>query len=67
MHFCTSGRHADGAWHPAYSIDDQHPRKGAQLASPGIEVPARHTIAANGVNNSYLETKARRFGHLLAI
>jgi GTP cyclohydrolase II len=23
------------------------------------------SIAANGVNDSYLETKARRFGHML--
>ena len=33
----------------------------------GIEVVERlrHAIAANGVNDAYLETKARRFGHML--
>ncbi len=44
-----------------------NPEKLAQLAAHGIEVTARvrHAIAANGVNDSYLETKARRFGHML--
>jgi GTP cyclohydrolase II len=44
-----------------------NPEKLAQLAAHGIEVTARvrHAIAANGVNDAYLETKARRFGHML--
>jgi GTP cyclohydrolase II len=44
-----------------------NPEKMAQLASYGIEVVERlkHAIAANGVNDAYLETKARRFGHML--
>ncbi len=45
-----------------------NPDKVAGLAACGIEVDRReaHQFAANGVNDAYLETKARRFGHLLA-
>jgi GTP cyclohydrolase II len=44
-----------------------NPDKVAALQAAGIEVAGRlrHAIAANGVNDGYLETKARRFGHLL--
>jgi GTP cyclohydrolase II len=44
-----------------------NPEKIAGLAAHGIEVVGRvsHAIAANGENDFYLETKARRFGHLL--
>jgi GTP cyclohydrolase II len=44
-----------------------NPGKIAALALHGIEVTGRvaHAIAANGVNDAYLATKARRFGHLL--
>jgi GTP cyclohydrolase II len=44
-----------------------NPQKIAGLTAHGIEVAGRvsHAIAANGENDSYLETKARRFGHLL--
>ncbi len=44
-----------------------NPDKVAALAACGIEVAGRlsHAIVANGVNDSYLATKARRFGHLL--
>jgi GTP cyclohydrolase II len=44
-----------------------NPQKIAGLTAHGIEVTGRisHAIAANGENDSYLETKARRFGHLL--
>jgi GTP cyclohydrolase II len=44
-----------------------NPDKVAALEEAGIAVAGRlrHAIAANGVNNGYLETKARRFGHLL--
>jgi GTP cyclohydrolase II len=43
-----------------------NPEKMASLQAAGIEVAGlRHAIAANGVNDGYLETKARRFGHLL--
>jgi GTP cyclohydrolase II len=44
-----------------------NPQKIAGLVAHGIDVTGRisHAIAANGENDSYLETKARRFGHLL--
>ena len=44
-----------------------NPAKLAGLTVHGIEVTGRvaHAIPANGVNDGYLETKARRFGHLL--
>jgi GTP cyclohydrolase II len=44
-----------------------NPDKLAGLEASGIEVVGRVSlsIAANGVNDSYLETKARRFGHML--
>ena len=44
-----------------------NPDKVSGLVAHGIEVAGRvrHAIAANGVNDAYLETKARRFGHLL--
>lgn len=45
-----------------------NPDKLAGLAACGIAVEGReaHQFAANGVNDAYLETKAKRFGHLLA-
>ncbi len=45
-----------------------NPDKLAGLAACGIGVEGReaHQFEANGVNDAYLETKARRFGHLLA-
>ena len=44
-----------------------NPEKIAALRQYGIEVTGRvsHAIAANGVNDGYLQTKALRFGHLL--
>ncbi len=44
-----------------------NPDKLAALAACGIAVEGReaHQFDANGVNDGYLETKARRFGHLL--
>lgn len=44
-----------------------NPDKLAGLAACGIDVEGRepHQIAANGVNDAYLDTKAARFGHLL--
>ncbi len=44
-----------------------NPEKIAGLLAHGIAVAGRvsHAIAANGTNDGYLETKARRFGHLL--
>ncbi len=44
-----------------------NPDKLAALAACGITVIGReqHVIAPNGVNDHYLETKARRLGHLL--
>jgi GTP cyclohydrolase II len=45
-----------------------NPDKLAGLAACGIEIAGReaHTIAPNGVNDAYLATKVRRFGHLLS-
>jgi GTP cyclohydrolase II len=44
-----------------------NPDKILGLEACGIDVAGRvsHAIAANGVNDEYLETKARRFGHLI--
>jgi len=44
-----------------------NPDKVAALEVAGVEVTGRVglAIAANGVNDFYLDTKARRFGHLL--
>jgi len=44
-----------------------NPAKVAALQACGIAVVARlsHAIAANGVNDGYLATKAQRLGHLL--
>jgi GTP cyclohydrolase II len=45
-----------------------NPDKLAALAACGIAVEGReaHAFAPNGVNDLYLATKAKRFGHLLA-
>jgi len=44
-----------------------NPDKVAALAASGIDVAARvpHAFRPNGVNDSYLATKAKRFGHIL--
>ncbi len=44
-----------------------NPEKVDSLRACGIEIIERvpHEFAPNGVNDAYLETKARRFGHLL--
>ena len=44
-----------------------NPDKVASLAACGIDVVARepHSLPPNGVNDAYLATKAKRFGHLL--
>lgn len=44
-----------------------NPDKVAALRAHGVEVLARepHAFPPNGVNDGYLATKARRFGHLL--
>jgi GTP cyclohydrolase II len=44
-----------------------NPEKMKGLAACGIEVAERvpHEFAPNGVNDAYLRTKARRFGHLI--
>ncbi len=44
-----------------------NPQKLAGLAACGIEIAGRvsHAFAANGVNDAYLATKAKRFGHML--
>ena len=45
-----------------------NPDKLAALAACGVAVEGReaHAFAPNGVNDDYLATKAKRFGHLLA-
>ena len=45
-----------------------NPDKLAGLAACGVAIEGReaHQFAANGVNDEYLATKAKRFGHLLA-
>jgi GTP cyclohydrolase II len=52
---------------PRVRLLTNNPDKVAALDAAGIIVDGRlrHAIAANGVNDGYLETKARRFGHLL--
>ena len=44
-----------------------NPAKVEALAAYGIEIAGREplVIAPNGVNDAYLETKARRFEHKL--
>jgi GTP cyclohydrolase II len=44
-----------------------NPEKVAAMMACGVDVVERvpHEIPANGVNDAYLATKARRFGHLL--
>ena len=53
---------------PRVRLLTNNPDKLAGLAASGIRVEGReaHSFAPNGVNDGYLETKARRFGHLLA-
>ncbi len=52
---------------PRIRLLTNNPDKILGLQSCGIDVAGRvsHAIAANGVNDEYLETKARRFGHLI--
>jgi GTP cyclohydrolase II len=53
---------------PRVRLLTNNPDKLAGLAACGVRVEGREalSIAPNGVNDRYLETKARRFGHLLA-
>ena len=46
-----------------------NPRKLEGLAACGVTVVGReaHIFAPNGVNDGYLDTKARRFGHLFSL
>ncbi|HEY4253454.1 MAG TPA: GTP cyclohydrolase II [Roseomonas sp.] len=52
---------------PKVRLLTNNPDKLTGLAACGIEIEGReaHQFEANGVNDHYLETKARRFGHLL--
>ena len=52
---------------PRIRLLTNNPEKVASLRACGIEVVERvaHEFAPNGVNDHYLATKARRFGHLL--
>ena len=53
---------------PSVRLLTNNPDKVAGLTACGIEVQGRerHVMDPNGVNDQYLATKARRFGHLLA-
>jgi GTP cyclohydrolase II len=52
---------------PRIRLLTNNPDKVAALIACGVEVVSRerHVFAPNGVNDSYLATKAERFGHLL--
>ena len=52
---------------PRVRLLTNNPDKVAGLAACGIEIEGREQrqFEANGVDDGYLETKARRFGHLL--
>jgi GTP cyclohydrolase II len=52
---------------PRIRLLTNNPAKVTSLSACGIEVVERvaHEFAPNGVNDHYLATKARRFGHLL--
>jgi GTP cyclohydrolase II len=52
---------------PRIRLLTNNPEKMAALQECGIEITARvpHEFAPNGVNDGYLATKARRFGHLI--
>jgi GTP cyclohydrolase II len=52
---------------PRVRLLTNNPDKLSGLAACGIEVTAReaHRFDPNGVNDGYLTTKARRFGHML--
>ncbi len=54
---------------PAVKLMTNNPDKVEQLARHGIDVDERveHSFAANTHNRFYLETKARRSGHLLGL
>ncbi len=53
---------------PRIRLLSNNPDKLAALTACGIEIVGRErlVIAPNGVNDGYLATKARRFGHLLS-
>ncbi len=52
---------------PRVRLLTNNPDKLAALAACGVEIAGREPLVmeANGVNDHYLATKARRFGHLL--
>jgi GTP cyclohydrolase II len=52
---------------PRIRLLTNNPDKMTALQECGIEITARvpHEFAPNGVNDGYLATKARRFGHLI--
>ena len=52
---------------PRVRLLTNNPDKLAALAACGVEIAGREplVVEANGVNDHYLATKARRFGHLL--
>jgi len=53
---------------PRVRLLTNNPDKMAALAACGIQVEGREAlvVAPNGINDHYLATKARRFGHLLS-
>ncbi len=52
---------------PRVRLLTNNPDKISSLAACGVEIAGReaHEFAPNGVNDHYLATKAKRFGHLL--
>lgn len=52
---------------PRIRLLTNNPDKMSALAACGVQVDSReaHSFAPNGVNDDYLATKAKRFGHLL--
>ncbi len=52
---------------PRIRLLTNNPEKLAGLVACGIDITERvpHVFTPNGVNDAYLDTKARRFGHLL--
>ncbi len=65
--FLAAARMLEALGVPRIRLLTNNPAKVAALQACGITVVARlsHAIAASGVNDGYLATKAQRFGHLL--
>jgi GTP cyclohydrolase II len=64
--FLTAAAMLEALGIPAVRLLTNNPKKLEGLAACGITVVGReaHIFAPNGVNDGYLDTKAKRFGHL---